>query len=291
MAGKGFTDKGNRITPTSPFDWDTGAKLSAGEGAGTSDTTEATQLLVKAAVETTATNSTALAKSEDAAHASGDKGIMALVVRKDTATALAGADGDYAPLEVDASGRLWVNVGTMAALPAGANNIGDVDVLTLPALVAGSAIIGKVGIDQTTPGTTNGVVIKDSAGNAIDQSATVNVAQDVNAMKNGATTLTPKYAKIAASASGNNTLIAAVTGKKIRVLAYNFMGAGAVNAKFQDGAGGTDLTGLKYIAAAGGGICAPFNPVGWFETTAATLLNLNLSGAVGVGGEITYVEV
>lgn len=126
MAGKGFTDKGNRITPTSPFDWDTGAKLSAGEGAGTSDTTEATQLLVKTAVETTATNSTALAKSEDAAHASGDKGIMALVVRKDTAAALAGADGDYAPLEVDASGRLWVNVGTMAALPAGSNAIGSV---------------------------------------------------------------------------------------------------------------------------------------------------------------------
>lgn len=146
-------------------------------------------------------------------------------------------------------------------------------------------------IDQTTPGTTNGVVILDSSGNAIDQSATVNVAQDVNAMKNGATTLTPKYAKIAASTSGNNTLVAAVTGKKIRVLAYNLMGSGAVNAKFQDGASGTDLTGLKYVAAAGGGICAPFNPVGWFETSVATLLNLNLSGAVAVGGELTYVEV
>ena len=42
-----------------------------------------------------------------------------------------------------------------AALPAGSANIGDVDVVTLPALVAGSAIVGKVGIDQTTPGTTN----------------------------------------------------------------------------------------------------------------------------------------
>jgi hypothetical protein len=35
----------------------------------------------------------------------------------------------------------------------------DVDVLTVPALVAGTAIIGKVGIDQTTPGTTNGVQV------------------------------------------------------------------------------------------------------------------------------------
>jgi hypothetical protein len=48
-----------------------------------------------------------------------------------------------------------VDVLTLPALPAGTNNIGDVDVLTLPALVAGTALIGKVGIDQTTPGTTN----------------------------------------------------------------------------------------------------------------------------------------
>lgn len=35
----------------------------------------------------------------------------------------------------------------------------DVDVTRLPALVAGTAVIGKVGIDQTTPGTTNGVQV------------------------------------------------------------------------------------------------------------------------------------
>lgn len=57
--------------------------------------------------------------AEDAAHTSGDLGNMALVVRKDAATQLASADGDYAPMEVDASGRLWVNVG-VSALPAGA---------------------------------------------------------------------------------------------------------------------------------------------------------------------------
>jgi len=155
-------------------------------------------------------------------------------------------------------------------------------------LNAGSAIIGKVGIDQTTPGTTNGVVIKDSSGNAIDQTATINVAQDSAVMKLAAVSVTPKFAKIALSASGDP--IAAVTGKKIRVLAYNIMGAGAVNAKFQSNAS-TDLTGLKYIAAAGGGICAPFNPVGWFETISGEKLTLNLSASVGVGGEITYIEV
>ena len=48
-----------------------------------------------------------------------------------------------------------------ASLPGGTNNIGDVDVLTLPALPAGGNVVGKVGIDQTTPGTTNRVYLTD----------------------------------------------------------------------------------------------------------------------------------
>ena len=49
-------------------------------------------------------------KAEDAAHSSADKGIMALSVRKDTAAALAGADGDYQPLISNDSGALHVSV-------------------------------------------------------------------------------------------------------------------------------------------------------------------------------------
>lgn len=48
--------------------------------------------------------------AEDAAHNSGDKGVMSLVVRKDSGTALASTDGDYSPLQVDSSGNLRVNV-------------------------------------------------------------------------------------------------------------------------------------------------------------------------------------
>lgn len=58
-----------------------------------------------------------LGKAEDAAHTSGDVGIMALAVRKDTASAVA-ADGDYIPLIVDGTGRLWINLGASAILPA-----------------------------------------------------------------------------------------------------------------------------------------------------------------------------
>lgn len=115
-------------------------------------------------------------------------------------------------------------------------------------------------------------------------------ASNTSTVYDGTTALTPKFAKISASSSGDNTLVAAVTSKKIRVLQYNLISNGGVNAKFQSGASGTDLTGLKYLVA-NSGLCAPFSPVGWFETAAGSLLNLNLSGAIAVGGELTYVEV
>ncbi|MGB7545589.1 MAG: hypothetical protein WBL92_08330, partial [Methanothrix sp.] len=43
---------------------------------------------------------------EDSAHTSTDYGTMALAVRNDTPTTLAGTTGDYAPLQVDANGSL-----------------------------------------------------------------------------------------------------------------------------------------------------------------------------------------
>lgn len=47
-------------------------------------------------------------KSEDSGHTSSDKGVMILAVRKDTASALSGTDGDYIPIITDANGRLHV---------------------------------------------------------------------------------------------------------------------------------------------------------------------------------------
>ena len=90
---------------------------------------------------------------EDTAHVSGDKLTMAGAVRRDTAASGVSTDGDRATLNVNANGLLWTVVG--AALPAGTNNIGDVDVLTLPALATGSNTIGNIGTIATsiTPGT------------------------------------------------------------------------------------------------------------------------------------------
>ncbi len=101
---------------------------------------------------------------------------------------------------------------------------------------------------------------------------------------------TPKFAKIDAASSGDNTIVAAVTGKKIRVVALFVVAAGAVNVAFESGAGGTALTGQMNLTT-NSGFVLDYNPVGWFETASATLLNLELSGAISVDGALTYIEV
>ncbi len=102
--------------------------------------------------------------------------------------------------------------------------------------------------------------------------------------------LTPKFAAINVSTSGNNTLVAAATDRKIRVLACFLIVGGTVNVRFESGADGTALTGQMEMTAQSG-FTLPFNPVGWFETASEVLLNLELSAAVSVDGCLVYIEV
>lgn len=99
-----------------------------------------------------------------------------------------------------------------------------------------------------------------------------------------------KYEVIDDATSGDNTIVAAVTGKKIRVHSLFMVAAGAVVARFESGAGGTALTGQMTFAE-NGGMVLPHNPTGWFETDAGDLLNLELGGAVSVDGGLTYTLV
>ncbi len=99
----------------------------------------------------------------------------------------------------------------------------------------------------------------------------------------------PKCAVISASASGANTLVTAVTGKKIRVVALFAIAAGAVSATLKSH---TDvaITGAMPLAA-NVPLVLPFNPVGYMETAVAKLLNLDLSAAILVAGGLIYIEV
>lgn len=69
----------------------------------------------------TGTLATAVA-SEDSASQDADPGFVVLAVRKATATDLVSADGDYATLQIDSAGKLWVNAGAAADNAAAVGN-------------------------------------------------------------------------------------------------------------------------------------------------------------------------
>ena len=58
------------------------------------------------------TGATNLGKAEDAAHTTGDTGVMGLGVRRDTPTTMVSADGDYHADTYDANGAKWVSLAT-----------------------------------------------------------------------------------------------------------------------------------------------------------------------------------
>ena len=74
------------------------------------------------------TGATNLGKAIQSAQGTTDTGVPALVVRNDTLADLSGADGDYAPLQVNASGALYTEVKT-SALPSGAATEAKQDVI------------------------------------------------------------------------------------------------------------------------------------------------------------------
>ena len=213
----------------------------------------------------TTTAITDISKAEDAVHTSGDKGIMALAVRKDTAAAQTSADGDYSSLLTDGNGRLY----TAAALYLGATAVTAGD----GAVASGTP---RVTLASDDPAVAALVAIRDAT-------TTINVAPDTAAIKNGATSLTPKFAAISSTDDGDT--VAPVSGKKIRVVAMFFVVAGATTVKFQSGAT-TDKTGAMSFAA-NGGISLPYNPNGWFETAAGEKLNHVLGSAVAIAGGVS----
>lgn len=93
--------------------------------------------------------------------------------------------------------------------------------------------------------------------------------------------------KVSAASSGNNTLLAASTGYKIRVHSLTIVAAGAVTVDIQSGATGTSLTGVMSLIT-GVPLNIPFEREGVFETAVSTLLNMSLGGSVQVSGVLTY---
>jgi hypothetical protein len=239
-------------------------------------------------------------------------------------------DGDVTPFLTDVNGRLVVaatdnggsltidnahltslggaisgtevQVDVVAALPAGNNNIGDVDVASLPTLPAGNNNIGDVDVASlpALPAGNNNIGDVDVASIAAGTNLIGKVASGLSTSEiyNGTTALTPAYATIDTATSGDNTIVDPGGGKKVRVLAINFVAVGtAVSVYFKTGSTAKlgsssrpivlDKTGATGPAGFNSGFC----PVGWFEGAADENLVLNLSAAQGVIGNVVYVEV
>jgi hypothetical protein len=95
------------------------------------------------------------------------------------------------------------------------------------------------------------------------------------------------YAPINATNSGNTQVVGAVSGKRIRVIAFAVVASATVNIKFQSGT--SDITGSMRVVE-GGGIAHAYDG-GLFQTAVGQALNINLSANATVGGYVVYREV
>lgn len=99
-----------------------------------------------------------------------------------------------------------------------------------------------------------------------------------------------KTATIAASGSGDNEIVAAVSGHAIEVWGFVLSPSAAVNMKWRSAT--TDKTGLMYHTAVSiTTVVAPPGSHPYFSTAVGAALNLNLSGATATGGYVLYREV
>jgi len=95
------------------------------------------------------------------------------------------------------------------------------------------------------------------------------------------------FAPINATASGDSQVVAAVSGRRIVVVAYAVVSSATVNIRFRSGT--TDITGSMRVVE-GGGIAHAYD-VGLFQTAVGQPLNINLSANATVGGYVVYRTV
>ncbi len=94
-------------------------------------------------------------------------------------------------------------------------------------------------------------------------------------------------AKISVATPGATTIVPAVPGKVIRVIAAYFVAGGAVNINWQSHTTTSDSDGVQDFAA-NGGIVLGFNPIGWFDTVQGEALDIVTSNGSQVGGNLIY---
>jgi len=93
---------------------------------------------------------------------------------------------------------------------------------------------------------------------------------------------------VTSASSGANSVVAAKTGFKHRVLSVVAVTTLANAVKFQSAS--TDIS-ATFPLGANGGLVLPFNEHGWFETASGEALNVNLGTATSTGVQVHYISV
>lgn len=100
------------------------------------------------------------------------------------------------------------------------------------------------------------------------------------------------FAKIDTATSGDNTIVAAVPDRQIRVINYTAIASGDVAVRWKSGSV-TALSGAMALTSNGGAAPSgtgqsPAGHIGVFETARGEALVLNLSAAIQVSGHLAY---
>jgi len=240
-----------------------------------------------------------LGKAEDAVHTSGDVGVMGLAVRRDADTSLVGTDGDYAPLQVNATGSLKTAItagvvttvstvtnvsqqgGVAIALNTGARAAGVQRVtIATDDIVQTVGSVASDGVDAGNP-VKVGFQARTSDATAVASADRVNAISTILGKQIVKLDAVPDLTWSYAAASGGLVNTTAVTvkasaGAGVRnylksVQVVNGHATVSTEVLIRDGAAGTVLH-RGWAQAAGGGFACTFDPP--LRGTAATLLEV-----------------
>lgn len=211
---------------------------------------------------------------------------------------LQGDDGtDRQNVTVDTDGHVQVDI---QSLPASTNTLEVVGDVAEDAAAAGNPVLIAGRYDATPR------ALDDNDAGALaltpEGAAMAAVAAQTDFAYDVHTKCTIKRVSFACNTNGNNEIIAAVAGKKFRLLAISLLATSttAVNTYFKtedDAAALLGSTDAKITLDQDGidgaaGLVLPLNAGGWCETsTANKALQLVLDAAVYVTGTVTYIEV
>ena len=222
-------------------------------------------------------------KAEDAAHTSGDTGVMALCVRAATATdrSASATDGDYEPCAVDANGRLHVTDGTIGVEDAAETAGGNLAMVGTVRRDTAASSAGSTGDNATLNTDASGYLWSRLSSAGATGAAPPTHGNYMAGLGSGATggfllgiNVNDSFKAVSVTSATTTLLVTGVPGRHVRIGSLNLLSAIANNVALISGTGATCGTGTA--AMAGG-------------TTAANGWNFAANGGLTLGSGLGTV--